>query len=429
VCLHRLVAWFNPKAKQMVYGRATIDYQGLKTHTSNKQTWLFHCASLGEYEMALPMALGIIQENSARLVVFSFYSPSGYNHAKLPSGNFIKTYLPWDRSSSIRNFLNAINPVGVVIIRYEFWLELLSQINQRAIPVYLLGTSFREDQFLWKPLGSSWKSAISSARYIGVIKKTMVAIAQKHGLSNVHWFGDPKFSRAILRTQQVQSTVRSTRSEPEQELLKWMSNQNTLILGSSWPAEEKFLLECLSNSEFQQLFFSNNWKILIAPHDISENHCSNLLHQFAPFSPILFTEIHPPFGQRNPLANSTNTENCQIIILNTIGQLALAYSAAQVAIIGGGFGKGLHNITEALSFGVPVLFGPNHLKFPEAADAIEAGVAASFNNSDALIRLLLPWISDPIHRKNIGTKAIQFTIEHQAKIDEFVKLTENHTVN
>jgi len=98
-------------------------------------------------------------------------------------------------------------------------------------------------------------------------------------------------------------------------------------------------------------------------------------------------------------------------------------------MIFGSFGKGLHNITEALSFGVPVLFGPNHLKFPEAADAIEAGVAASFNNSDALIRLLLPWISDPIHRKNIGTKAIQFTIEHQAKIDEFVKLTENHTVN
>ncbi|MFM1792144.1 MAG: hypothetical protein RLZZ252_498 [Bacteroidota bacterium] len=409
----------------MVSGREHIDYLGLKTLSADKKTWLFHCASLGEYEMALPIALRIAKENVQ--IVFSFYSPSGYNNAKLPSGNFNKTYLPWDRSSDIQQFLTALNPVAVVIIRYEFWLNLLRTIHDRSIPLYLLGTSFREDQFLWRPMGKAWKTAIAKAKYIGVIKSTMVDIAEKHGLSNVHWFGDPKFSRAILRTQQVQANIQSSRNSNEKALLQWMSNQNTLVLGSSWPKEEKLLLDCLLDKEFQQHFFGNNWKILLAPHDISLEHCQDILHNFSPYSPSLFSEIKPYLNENTENIQAAFPENCQILVLNSIGQLAVAYSAAQLAIIGGGFGKGLHNITEALCFGVPVLFGTRHQKFPEASDAMQAGIAVCFNNSKELKTALLEWISNSETRKSIGRKAIQFTLENQAKMEDFVKLTENNS--
>ena len=424
-----MAAWFNPKAKQMVSGRTRIDYLGLKTLSTDKKTWLFHCASLGEYEMALPIALRIVKNSTNIQVIFSFYSPSGFNNAKLPNGNFHKTYLPWDRNSEIKQFLTAINPVSVVIIRYEFWLKLLSVINNRGIPLFLLGTSFREDQFLWQPIGKAWKNAIAEAKYIGVIKPTMVEIAEKNGLSNVHWFGDPKFSRAILRTQQVQANIQATRNSNEKALLQWMSNQNTLVLGSSWPAEEKLLLECLSDAKFHQQFFGNNWKILLAPHDISHQHCQEILHNFGPYSPILYTEINPNFNEDQNDYTASFPENCQILVLDSIGQLALAYSAAQLAVIGGGFGKGLHNITEALCFGVPVLFGPKHQKFPEASDAIDAGIAACFTNAQELQDLLLDWVSNSETRKNIGQTAIQFTIENQAKIEDFAKLTENISAN
>jgi 3-deoxy-D-manno-octulosonic-acid transferase len=411
----------------MVSGRARIDYLGLKTLSADKKTWLFHCASLGEYEMALPIALKIVTNSTNIQVIFSFYSPSGFNNAKLPAGNFHKTYLPWDRNSEIKQFLTAINPVSVVIIRYEFWLNLLTAINNRGIPLYLLGTSFRENQFLWRPMGKAWKTAITKAKYIGVIKSKMIDIAEKNGLSNVHWFGDPKFSRAILRTQQVQANIQSSQNSNENALLQWMSNQNTLVLGSSWPVEEKLLLECLSDAKFQQHFFGNNWKILLAPHDISHQHCKDILHNFSPYSPRLFTEINPNFNEDQNNYTAAFPENCRILVLDSIGQLALAYSAAQLAIIGGGFGKGLHNITEALCFGVPVLFGPKHQKFPEAADAIDSGIAACFNNSEELKTALLDWILHSETRKSIGRSAVQFTIENQAKMEDFVKLTENNS--
>ena len=428
ILLHQLAAWVNPKAKQMVVGRKSIPLDALRIEFQHKNTWLFHCASLGEYEMALPIALKISEKYHAS-IVFSFYSPSGFSHAKLPAGDFTKSYLPWDKRKDIEGFLSVINPSAVVVIRYEFWLEFLTQINQRHIPLYLLGTSFRSDQFLWKFFGRSWKEAIAKAKYIGVIKSNMVAIAEQHGLSNAARFGDPKFSRAILRVEQFKSN-HSTSNLPlaEKALLDWMNLQNTLVLGSSWPAEESMVVECLKDSQFKARISQKDWKILIAPHDISEAHIQNLLHQFEAFSPILYTEINTKFNALPP-EKQPSLDQFGVVILNTVGQLPLAYSAAKIAIVGGAFGKGLHNITEALCFGLPVLFGPNFHKFPEAQDAIDAGVAFTFDSSQILLQALLQWINNPNLRNDITEKAIAFTQNNQADIVNFVKLTEKYNRN
>ena len=94
---------------------------------------------------------------------------------------------------------------------------------------------------------------------------------------------------------------------------------------------------------------------------MSERHITDIVNKFSESNPQLYTN--------NEMAESN------VMVLNAIGHLASAYLYAHMAFIGGAFGKGLHNILEALAYGVPVVFGPNTEKYPEAAMALEAGVA------------------------------------------------------
>jgi 3-deoxy-D-manno-octulosonic-acid transferase len=83
-----------------------------------------------------------------------------------------------------------------------------------------------------------------------------------------------------------------------------------------------------------------------------------------------------------------------VLIIDNIGMLSVIYRYCKIAYIGGGFGKGIHNILEAAVYGIPVIFGPNHQKFREAAELISLGGGFSVNNGtdlkislDGLIRL------------------------------------------
>ena len=68
------------------------------------------------------------------------------------------------------------------------------------------------------------------------------------------------------------------------------------------------------------------------------------------------------------------------MIIDNIGILSSVYRYATAAVIGGGFGKGIHNILEAACWGLPVLFGPNHKRFREASQMLEKEAAFCFRD-------------------------------------------------
>jgi 3-deoxy-D-manno-octulosonic-acid transferase len=76
--------------------------------------------------------------------------------------------------------------------------------------------------------------------------------------------------------------------------------------------------------------------------------------------------------------------NFQVLIIDSIGILSSLYQYGTLAYIGGGFGVGIHNILEAATFGLPVIFGPNHQKFQEAVDLIQHGGAFPISNQNEL---------------------------------------------
>ena len=84
----------------------------------------------------------------------------------------------------------------------------------------------------------------------------------------------------------------------------------------------------------------------------------------------------------------------RVLFIDNIGMLSSAYRYAYIAAIGGGFGKGIHNILEPACWGIPVVFGPNHEKFREAVDLEKNGGAKTFVTFDDLKRILDLWLLD-----------------------------------
>ena len=74
-----------------------------------------------------------------------------------------------------------------------------------------------------------------------------------------------------------------------------------------------------------------------------------------------------------------------MVIVNTIGHLSHLYRYGTLAYIGGGFGKGIHNILEAATYGLPVIFGPNYRKFSEAVELIERGGAFAVHGCSRIV--------------------------------------------
>jgi len=121
--------------------------------------------------------------------------------------------------------------------------------------------------------------------------------------------------------------------------------------------------------------------VIIAPHEIDEQHLVSIETQYKDKGIFL----------RFSKATESNVKDADVLIIDNIGMLSSLYQYGTIAFIGGGFGKGIHNILEAATFGLPVIFGPNYQKFTEAKELIRSGGAFTINDSETFnktVRLL-----------------------------------------
>jgi 3-deoxy-D-manno-octulosonic-acid transferase len=359
----------KPKLKLFIEGRKqTLDTPNLPEH--HKRYW-FHCASLGEFEQARPVIESLKQKDETISIVITFFSPSGYelrNDYALADAVF---YLPLDTPANAIKIINKIKPTKVVFVKYEIWYFLLKALFTQDIPVYLISANFRSNQKIFGIFGQWLFQLLTQYKHIFLQNKTAFDLLQSKGLKNISISGDTRFDRVIDNAKQVKAnTVLET----------FKANQPLLILGSSWPKEEAILLEYLEVNP------TPAFKIIIAPHDISVSHIDEILKIFKTYQPQLYTNYD---------ANKTGS----LLILDTIGHLASAYYYANMAFIGGGFTGQLHNILEPLSFGVPVMAGPIHTKFPEADLATLKGVFFNISNISEFDRVIQKTMTNDIKNK------------------------------
>jgi len=341
----RITALFNAKAKLWIIGREDI-FQKLTKATKDEEdlVW-FHCASLGEFEQGKPIIETYKQKYPTHKILLTFFSASGYEIRKNYKGADWVFYLPSDTKTNAKRFISIIKPVKVIFIKYEFWFNYMTELKKQNIPFYSVSTIFRKEQVFFK---YKWfAKQLNNVSHFFVQDKNSKELLKNIGFSNCTVTGDTRFDSVIANTQNAISIPL---------IEKFSKNKTTIICGSTWPKDEAILAKYIKENP--------NYNYIIAPHELQ--HISALQKQT---NTLLFSK-----------ANNTNISNSNVLIIDSIGILSNIYQYGKLAYIGGGFGVGIHNILEAVAFGLPVIFGPNYQKFNEATELIKQKGAVSISN-------------------------------------------------
>ena len=125
----QFAALFNAKAKLWVKGRKNF-FDQLPVLPKQEIYW-FHCASLGEFDQALPVINLIKEKNPARFILVTFFSPSGYLHYQKRShkADYV-CYLPLDTPRNAEKFIRHFNPTKIFFVKYEFWANYIFEAKR-----------------------------------------------------------------------------------------------------------------------------------------------------------------------------------------------------------------------------------------------------------------------------------------------------------
>jgi 3-deoxy-D-manno-octulosonic-acid transferase len=345
------------KAKLWIDGRKNWQVRLQKKFDGISSCVWFHCASLGEYELSVPLIERIKLKYPDKKILVTFFSPSGYEVKKNDKLAFHTDYLPIDSAQNARLFIDTVKPELVLFAKYDYWFHYLGILHSKKIPTYVFSATFRSSQVFFQPYGNWYKKMLLNFTTLFVTNEVSKQLLQQAGIPNAVVTGDNRYDRVL-------STARQDIKFPLVE--KFKSNQQLLIAGSTWP-EDEMVLSTLINDSIYAL------KYVIAPHEISIAHVQQLEQKLSVNS-----------MRYSQLDEQSNLEDIQVIIIDNIGMLSSLYKYGNIAYVGGAFKQGLHNILEPLSFGLPVVFGPQYEKFPEALDFITYGTAFSITDSTML---------------------------------------------
>lgn len=392
-----LSSLFNRKARLFREGRRYI-WQNLtefRKENGSNVSW-FHAASLGEFEQGLPVMEAFKATFPNQLIVVSFFSPSGYEQRRNHPVADFTCYLPLDTRRNAQRFLNILKPSQVFFIKYEYWYHYLNQINNKSIPLYSLSALFTSKHIFFKKHGTLHRKMLKFFIHTFVQNSKSRLLLESIGIDEVTVSGDTRFDR-------VKQTVSSPDSFSDIE--SFCKNSKVLILGSVWSED----MEVVANFINQN---THELKIIIAPHLIEATHIQKIIRNIQlPYSLYSQGEI---------------SMDKPILILDTIGMLSSVYQYGDIAYIGGAFGDGLHNILEAVAFGLPVVFGNKGLeKFPEADELITLGGAFSVNDSHMAQEVLENLMIDDF-RKGASDICINYVNEHTGATDTIMSYLKSH---
>ena len=371
-----ITSFFNIKAKLWINGRKNLFKKLEENFINTDNVVWFHCASLGEFQQAKPIIKEYKLKYPHHNILLTFFSPSGYTNYKEYEEVKWMFYMPIDTLFNATNFIKTVKPKKAIFIKSEFWFNYISVCKQNNIPFYCVNTTIRKDHIFCK---FKWFSIqLRNVDRFFVRDKKSEKSLRKIGCANITISGDSKFDSVILR------------EDVDIPLIKEFSkDKKSIIFGSTWPKDESLILNFIKQN--------NHYKYIIAPHEI--NNIASIKNQT---NGILYSEIN----SEKILKNNT-------IIIDNIGTLSSIYKYGDIAYIGGGFGKGIHNILEAVTYGLPVIFGPKYNNSIEAKELIKNKGAISISNYkelQAAIKIFTNFntnINTSYVKKNVGaTKTI-----------------------
>lgn len=388
-----IASLFNEKVRKMWRGeREAFKILKQKVDPNAKYIW-FHAASLGEFEQGRPLMERIRKEYPQYKILLTFYSPSGYEVRKNYEGADIICYMPVDTRLNAIRFLRLVRPVMAFFIKYEFWSNFLHILKHRNIPTYSVSSIFREDQVFFKWYGRNYAGVLKCFTRFFVQNEESKRLLEGIGITAVDVVGDTRFDRVLQIKEAAKQLpiceafrtgVASSQSAdvPHHDF-------KVFVAGSSWPPDENIFIPFFNEHK--------DWRLLIAPHVIAEEHLKLILSLIKGKKVVRYTQTTPE-----------EAAEADVLIIDCFGLLSSMYNYGDVAYIGGGFGVGIHNTLEAAVWNMPVIFGPNNKKFQEAQDLLKSGGGFEINTYEDFSGLMGSLMNDETFLKQAGDKAGAF---------------------
>ena len=385
----------STKTKAFVAGRKALWTQ-LKGIPQNKKVVWMHCASLGEYEQGLPVLTALKNNHPEYFYLVTFFSPSGYEVRKNHGIADLVTYLPWDTKADVKRFVALVNPVMALLVKYEFWPNLIRELQRKEVPLYLISGLFRQNQRFFKPWGNSQRKLLREFAHFFVQNEASLKLLQSIGVQQVSVSGDTRFDRV------------GAAKEPLAFMDTFVGARKCIVAGSTWPEDEALLLEAIRQTP-------KDWCWLIAPHEMHEAKLNHLMAQL-------------PKGSLRYTQNEEATfDGCPVLVLDTVGMLGRSYPYASLAYVGGGMGtSGLHNILEPAAEGVPIVIGKNYDTFPEAKNLIALGGVISVATADACSKQLSILQENDALREEKGSTNKNYVRTNQGATAKTLSLLNQH---
>lgn len=385
---------FSEKVRKMWRGeRDAIRLLREKVDPNARYVW-FHAASLGEFEQGRPLMEQLRRDHPEYKILLTFFSPSGYEVRKNYEGADIICYLPVDTVTNARRFLRAIHPVMAFFIKYEFWYNYLHILKHRGVPVYSVSSIFRPGQIFFRWYGRQYSHVLRCFSRFYVQNKVSKELLSTLGITDVAVVGDTRFDRvlqikAAAKQLPIVDAFVSGGREDSIKRKEESEKSKVFVAGSSWQPDEEIFIPWLKAH--------TDWKLIIAPHVIGEDHLQQIEKMLEGNKVVRYTKC-----------SEAEAKGANVLIIDCFGLLSSIYHYADVTYVGGGFGVGIHNTLEAAVWEMPVIFGPNNQRFQEAQGLKACGGGIEIAGSDDFHRAMQRFLDQPQALADAGQAAGSF---------------------
>jgi 3-deoxy-D-manno-octulosonic-acid transferase len=363
--------------------------------------WL-HAVSLGEMSAAAPLVRALRSRHPDVPLVLTSATPTGRARARSLFRDTVDVrFLPYDTPGAVARFLERIRPRIAIIMETELWPNLFIECERRGVPVALVSARLSAKSVSrYRRLGGLFRGIVSASSLIAaqtpLDAERFIAIGARS--ARTHVIGNIKFDMQL--NDGVIDQGRELRSA-------FGGGRPTWIAGSTHAGEEEQVLAAHAELPGDALL------LLVPRHP----------DRFASVADLLSSR-----GWRFVRRSSGIMPDpaAQVLLVDTVGELAALYAAADAAFVGGSLVPiGGHNLLEPAALGLPVLTGPSHANSKDIARLmLEQGAALQVSGAQELAAALRRLLADPEERRRMGAIGRHIVESNRGSVARLLELIE-----
>ena len=363
LCPIILLRLFWRSRKNSVYSKHWQQRLGYITLDNKPRIWL-HAVSVGETVAAKPLVEALLSRYPSHQILVTNTTPTGLETSSRLYGDRVEhCYFPYDAPDMVNRFVKRANPSLLVIMETEIWPNLISACSKRNIPTLIANARLSQRS-------TKGYSRLSKLIAPALKKVNHIACRSQQDIQNFIAIGATPSSLAM--SGNIKFDISNNQTDDKQPPLKDQLAKNCFVwvAASTHKGEDEIILDCYEK--------------------LKEDYPSLVLI-LAPRHPERFNDVYTLCSEtRHKISrrseNLSFNENTDIILGDSLGEMAYWYAAADVVFLGGTLvNTGGHNPLEASVFGAPVVTGPAIFNFEDVFKILtEAEIAWVESSADHL---------------------------------------------